>query len=162
MAISPGRGAVPAAVQNGVVLPSRIQGSQVGANQTGSPLVPATVAIGRAARPAVSILVPGPALRRQQTDDRQANASAEAARTSTSQAKANAKGLSQLIEGIALISGTNVVTHGLGRHFRGVALMSPSASVNWYIQRPSGIAADGYQITITVSTNVTVDLEVWA
>lgn len=162
MAILPGRGAIPPKLPVGAILPARIQGGQVGLNQTGSPVLGASVKPGRAPRAPVTILTPGPALRRQQTDDRQANASAEAARTSTGVAKANPKGLSILLEGLTLVNGANIIAHGLGRPFRGANLVSSSASVTWHIQRASGIPADAYQITVTVSGNVVADLEVWA
>jgi hypothetical protein len=159
--INAGRAAPQAPIALGVSLPSRVQGSPVGTGQAATPVVLSSVPAGRGAKAAVSLLQPGPALGRRQTNDRQINALQEAARVSTSQAKADPQSNRNVLEALILVSGDNVIHHGLGRPFRGANLTSMSASVTWHIQRASGIATDAYQILVHVSQACVADLVVW-
>ena len=157
---APGRALPAQRVQLGTVLPSRVQGATVG-GAASTVVQSATVQPGRGPRAATQLLQPGPALARQQTGDRQTNALQEGQRAATNQAKADPLAGKNVIEGVSLGSGWNVVQHGLGRAFRGAMLASPGVSVIWYIQRASGIAADAYQIQVHASVAVTGDLIVW-
>jgi hypothetical protein len=141
----------------GVRLPSRIQQGQVGSSQ-----VKTFGSVGRGPLPRPILLQPGPALARQQTEDRQINAVAEAARSAGAQAKGHPLAAANLVEGLSFVGNeTILVSHGLGRPFRSALVCAPSTNAFVSIQRPSGIAQDAIFVAVTSYNTIAFDLLVW-
>jgi hypothetical protein len=155
------RGTVLSPIRLGVTLPNRLQAGQMGPRNTAASTPNAAGQGGRAAPPAVSILQPGPANIRVQTDNRLTQQIQESSRIIASAAKAHPEALCHIVENVSLVNGSVNVSHGLGIPFRGARVESPSANHSWWIQRPSGIPADAEQVTVFASGAMTVDVIVW-
>ena len=152
-----GRSQPAAPIALGVRLPSRVQNAQLGSAVTNAFGTP-----GRGPAAAPILLQPGPALRRQQTDDRQLNDSIEASRSRTAQATANPLGAANLLEGLSFTGNQTVlVPHGLGRAFRSALVCGPSTNAAVSIQRPSGTAQDATYVAVTSYASISFDLLVW-
>jgi hypothetical protein len=113
-------------------LPSRVQMGAFGAagavNLTATP-------VGRAPVPRPLLLQPGPATPIAQTIDRQANDIQQNARTANQVSRALPFANGNLLEGLSLASGDNVIAHGLGAAFRNAFLIGPSAHVTYTVSQ---------------------------
>ena len=134
------------------VLPSRSQRSQYGS-------VNLAPRVGRRPPPPPVVLQRGPAQGLEQTKDRQIARIQQSVLQATQQAKSNPLGACNILEGLSLTTGANVVGHGLPQAWRGALLTTPSAAVSWFVGGHDKL--DTVQLTVYVSADVTCSLLVW-
>lgn len=113
---------VPSPLVVGGRIPTRAPQSQLGGTNPAARYNPATNTGSGRTIPRPILLQPGPALSLEQSGDRQLNQIQQSQRQSTAQARGNPFANGTLLEGLALVTGSNTIQHQLGIPVRGMIL----------------------------------------